>query len=170
MQPEQPSAPVLAIEDPRIQAENYNAIISTVRPHDVSVVASQFEVHDRLAGLLTPRANGSVPQILSSAPVAGTGRLMFTIEQTIEFTIVDSGDLIASRGIARIQVRLSVEGDPPPPFWELFLRRNVPLYVQPVLRDLLSTLCMRANLMCEALPSTMVTPAIKAALPSVTKA
>lgn len=145
----------------------YNAIISQLRPLDVRLLSLSFDVHPNYASnVLQATAEAEMPDVVEHAQTVD-GAQIYTVAQRIGFTISAPGSVTVGQGRATFAVRIRLAFEPPANFWPVFLERNVKLYTHPPMRDLVASLCGRANLMVELLGSVSVTQNVKA--PDVTR-
>lgn len=137
-----------------IGAELYNEVIKGVRPLTISLVRCEFET-------TTGQHPGKcrVHALPGQVEVQEIGSNTYCATQSVSFEVVDStSDTLVASGNCAVKVNLHFSVLPPDGFWPIFLKRNMPLYLNPAVRDLVSALCMRANILAEALPSIPVVP------------
>ena len=155
MQPEPESA-----QSQPIDAESYNAVIGQLRPLDVRLLSVSFDVHPQQAfNQLQATASAEMPAIAERTELHD-GTHLFTIMQRATFEVSAPGNIRVAVGRATFAVRIRVAFRPPENFWPLFLQRNVKLYTHPPLRDLVASLCARANIVVNLLDSVSVTQSI----------
>lgn len=149
------------IQEP-IAFEVYNAIISQLRPLDVRLLGLAFDVRPSSgSNVLQATASAEMPEVVEHTKSVD-GTQIYTIEHRIAFSIEAPGPEVVGQGRAKFAVRIRLAFEPPENFWPIFLQRNVKLYTHPPMRDLVASLCGRANLMVELLGSVSVTQNVAA--------
>jgi len=144
-----------------ISPEVYNEAIKGLAPVRVSLIACQFSSKGPQRGELRVEAMRGVPARDTTRDHAGD--LLFAISQEVEFSIWGHEDVKRAEGSCTFLLQVRMSEPPPEGFWDVFLYRNMPLYINPAVRDLTSALSARANLPAELLASIPLV----AALPSV---
>jgi hypothetical protein len=139
--------------------ESYNTVIHNLTPLEVKVESLEFRVVTRGSGLLMSMAKMRAPA-LESVVEASSDSWLADISQACQFAITQTDSQVVASGSAMLSVRLKLGIDPPEEFWDVFLERNIKLYTQPVLRDLVSTLAMRAGLLAQPIGSVSVVQSI----------
>ena len=138
--------------DPQI----YNLLIEHIAPLGVRLESLSFD-------LRASSGRGSLVTVaqLHAPEYSGNDDKVHTLTQRAEFQIQDADGIAAATGIAAFSVLLRAEIEPPKNFWDIFLIRNVKLYTQPVLRELLASLAMRSGLVAAPIGSVAVTQVIR---------
>lgn len=168
MQPE--DAPKTVSMELPISPESYNAIIGQVVPVEIRVTELEFGLKDQTAlGILASTASLEVPELKYER---GNGDDLYYVsfEQLARFTFLASEGTVAAEGRVVIEVKLRVSFQPPSEFWEVFKRRNLKLYTQPLIRETLASLAMRAGLTATPLSSIAVEAKLAKSTPLPLKA
>lgn len=145
-----------------ITPEAYNLVIEHTVPIDVQVTScdwARMETQQPGAAFRT-EAVAEGPRVVGSSTIAP--RVVTTLEQGFAFRVVEDSGIPLLAGQATLRVRVAHDFEPPTTFWPLFLVRNLKLYTQPVLRDLVANICQRAGVPASLLPSiavNMIVPA-----------
>lgn len=145
------------VDSSDLQAKIYNIFVDSLTPHEVSLVSLNFEISKDMAlGPYTSEATQSVPTVETSENEKNEVVAIFA--QEYKFKIVGADDNVLARGMATFRVKITSSfPNVPLHFWSMFKVRNIRLYTQPPLRDLVASLCARAGIQAAPLPSVAVT-------------
>lgn len=136
-----------------IDPETYNKVIQSLKPLQITLVECSF------AGSPTAEGDHTIEAYATKAiQEASEGDQTYVASQHVQFFVRNSEMSAVASGACKFVVQLQIAEPPPEGFWGIFLPRNMPLYLNPAVRDLVASMCMRANISAKTLPSVPVIP------------